>query len=192
MNTIVWDVDDVLNDLTGVWLREQWRPAHPACLVTYSDLCCNPPHSVIGARLEEYLQSLDDFRLRRYLPDLAPLPEALAWFELHGHRYRHIALTSVPLQYAPISAGWVVRHFGRWIRSFNFVPSGRTGESIPVYDGSKQEFLSWWGNASVMVDDHPGNVESARNAGVRAVLMPRPWNNGTGAIEETFEKLECL
>lgn len=192
MTTIAWDVDDVLNDLTGVWLQEQWRPAHPACRVAYGDLHTNPPHSVIGTGLDEYLQSLDEYRRCRYLSNLAPLPVALSWFEHHGDRYRHIALTSVPVQYAPISAGWVLRHFGRWIRSFNFVPSRRPGESIPTYDHTKQDFLSWWGKASVLVDDHPGNVESAQRAGAQAVLMPRPWNQAQGAVEETFKILETL
>ncbi len=90
MITIAWDVDDVLNDLTGVWLQKQWRPAHPFCRTTYRDLRCNPPLSVIGAGLEEYLESLDEFRRNRYLPDLQPLPEALSWFERNGERYRHI------------------------------------------------------------------------------------------------------
>ncbi len=98
----------------------------------------------------------------------------------------------MPLRYAPISAGWVLRYFGRWIRSFNFVPSNRSGESLPAYDGSKQDFLSWWGKASVLVDDHAENVALAQKAGVRAVLMPRPWNNGPGAVEETFQQLENL
>jgi FMN phosphatase YigB (HAD superfamily) len=192
MITFAWDVDDVLNDLMGVWLRDHWRPAHPACGAAYADLCSNPPHAVIGASLDEYLKSLDEYRGSRYLTDLQPLPEAVDWFERNGDRYRHIALTSVPLKYAQVSAGWVLRHFGRWIRSFNFVPSPRPGESLPPYDATKQEFLSWWGKASVFVDDHPGNVESARQAGVHAVLLPRPWNHGAGAIRETFQHLETL
>ncbi|HUB33111.1 MAG TPA: hypothetical protein VMA31_08780 [Bryobacteraceae bacterium] len=192
MITIAWDVDDVLNDLTSVWLQKHWRPAHPACRTAYRDLRANPPHALIGAGLDEYLESLDEFRRNRYLSDLQPLPEALAFFERNGDRYRHIALTAVPLRYAPVSAGWVLRYFGRWIRSFNFVPSRRPDESLPEYDASKQEFLSWWGKASVLVDDHAGNVESARKAGVQAVLMPRPWNGGPDALEETFRKLESL
>lgn len=191
MTTIAWDVDDVLNDLTGVWLREEWRPAHPDCLTAYSELRCNPPHAILGAGLEEYLESLDHFRRSRYR-DLDPLPQALAWFESHGDRFRHIALTAVPLRYAPASADWVLRYFGRWIRSFNFVPSRRSGESIPAYDATKQDFLSWFGKASVLVDDLPGNIEAAQNSGVRAVLMPRPWNGGFGPIEKTFAVLESL
>ncbi len=192
MTTIAWDVDDTLNDLMGAWLRDEWRPAHPDCAATYGDLRSNPPHEAIGAALDEYLQSLDAFRRQRYLDDLEPLPEAVEWFERNGERYRHIALTSVPLRYAPISANWVMRHFGRWIRSFHFVPSKRAGESIPEYDSSKQDFLSWFGKAEVLVDDDAGNVDAARRAGAKAVLMPRPWNRGTGGIWKTFQELERL
>ena len=192
MTTIAWDVDDVLNDLTGAWLERQWRPAHPECAAAYQDLRANPPHAAIKATLDEYLASLDDFRRSRYLDELQPLPEAVSWFEHNGDRFRHIALTGVPLRYAPISADWVMRHFGRWIRSFHFVPSKRNGECIPVYDASKQDFLDWWGKASVLVDDLPANVDAARAGGVRAVLMPRPWNQGPGTVEETFRQLENL
>jgi len=192
MTTIAWDVDDVLNDLMGAWLREEWQPAHPSCAASYGDLRSNPPHEVIGAELDEYLASLDSFRHSRYLDQLQPLPEAVEWFERNGDRYRHIVLTSVPVRYAPTSASWVLRHFGRWIRSFNFVPSKRSGESLPEYDGSKQDFLSWFGKAEVLVDDHPGNVEAARKAGLNALLMPRPWNGANGAARETFKELESL
>jgi len=191
MVTIAWDVDDVLNDLTGAWLRDEWRPAHPQCRTAYSELSRNPPHSIIGAALEEYLASLDRFRRSRYR-ELEPLPETLAWFERHGGRFRHMALTAAPLHCAPESAEWVIRHFGRWIRSFNFVPSPRHGESIPPYDANKRDFLRWFGNASVLVDDNVENIAAARSAGMRAVLMPRPWNSGPGSIGETFEQLETL
>lgn len=191
MFTIAWDVDDVLNDLMRTWFMKAWLPSHPGSRVAYEDLRSNPPHEVLGVALEEYLSSLDGFRQTCYA-DLPPLPEALAWFEQHGDRYRHLAVTAVPLPYAPISAAWTMRHFGRWIRSFHFVPSARRGESIPSYDRSKREFLGWWGRADALVDDHLENVESVRQAGMRGVLMPRPWNGGADGVAETFRMLETL
>ena len=38
MLTIAWDVDDVLNDLMGAWLKDAWLPAHPECTLAYDDL----------------------------------------------------------------------------------------------------------------------------------------------------------
>lgn len=192
MLTIAWDVDDVLNDLTRAWLDQAWLPNHPECPVSYEELSANPPHALLGVGLDEYLASLDEFRLSRYLPDLAPVPEAHEWFERHGGRYRHIALTAVPLRCAPISAAWTLRHFGRWIRSFHFVPSRRAGESIPQYDVTKQDFLRRSGDIAVLVDDHAVNVESARELGIQAVLMPRPWNGRKATIAEIFAELEKL
>src|SRR4051794_17187355 len=103
MLTLAWDVDDVLNNLMQVWLEEAWLPAHPQCKATYRDLTSNPPHREIGASLNDYLASLDRFRSSRYLADLAPSAEAAEWFERNGDRYRHIALTAVPVEFAPIS-----------------------------------------------------------------------------------------
>ena len=192
MLTLAWDVDDVLNNLMQVWLEEAWLPAHPECKVTYRELTSNPPHAEIGASLDEYLASLDGFRGSRYLADLAPSAEAAAWFEEHGDRYRHIALTAVPLEFAPVSAAWTLRHFGRWIRGFHFVPSHRTGEAIPCYDATKGDFLMRSGDVAALIDDHPGNVEAAAALGIRAVLMPRPWNGCRDAVTNVFSELERL
>jgi hypothetical protein len=192
MLTLAWDVDDVLNNLMQVWLEEAWLPAHPQCKVTYRDLTSNPPHAEIGASLDEYLASLDRFRSSRYLADLTPSEEATAWFEQNGGRYRHIALTAVPLEFAPISAAWTLRHFGRWIRGFHFVPSYRAGESIPSYDATKGDFLTRAGDVAALIDDHPGNVEAAAALGIRAVLMPRPWNGSSDTVTNVFSELERL
>lgn len=192
MLTIAWDVDDVLNDLMRTWLHVQWLPSHPGSRVAYEDLRSNPPHPVIGATLDEYLASLDEFRRVRYLAELAPLPEVREWFERHGDGYRHMALTAVPLDSAPVSSAWVFRHFGRWIRTFHFVPSARPGAPVPLCDRTKQDFLGWLGKAAVLVDDHPENVALARQAGLQAVLMPRPWNGGRRTVAETFRELENL
>jgi hypothetical protein len=189
MLTIAWDVDDVLNDLMRIWLREEWLPEHPQCRVCYEDLRANPPQSVLGASLEEYLASLDHFRRSRYA-EIEPLAEAAAWFEGYGHAYRHIALTAAPLHAGPVSAAWVLRHYGRWIRSFHFVPSPRPGEALPEYDRSKREFLDWWGKADIVVDDMPANVEAAREIGIRAILMPRPWNGNSATLADAFRELE--
>lgn len=191
MLTIAWDVDDVLNDLMRSWLRDEWLPRHPECGVSYGDLRSNPPQTLLGVSLDEYLASLDRFRRSRYA-ELQPLPEAKGWFERHGHRYRHLALSAVPLESAPVSAAWVLRHFGAWIRSFHFVPSRRPGGSIPVYDAGKSDFLRWLGKADVLVDDTAANVEAAREAGFQAVLMPRPWNGGAGTDACALGALERL
>jgi hypothetical protein len=191
MKTIVWDVDDVLNDQTRVWLEGHWLPTHPECALKYTQISENPPHRLLGVSLTEYLASLDGFRFVG-ADRLDPVPEALCWFRQHGQRFRHVALTATPLRAAHISAAWVIKHFGHWIRSFGFVPSAREGEDLPVYDGSKAEYLRWWGKANVLVDDNPVNVDAARNLGVEVVLMPRPWNASRATIADALDSLTHL
>jgi hypothetical protein len=181
VKTIVWDVDDVLNDLMRAWLEAAWGPVHPGAALPYERCTENPPHRLLGCTLAAYLASLDAFRLSEAGRNLAPDPGALAWFEAHGARYRHVALTAAPLAAAPHSAAWVLRHFGRWIRSFHFVPSPRLDDALPVYDRSKAEFLDWFGRADLLVDDNPEHVAAAAARGLPAVLVPRPWNGGRGA-----------
>ena len=173
--TIAWDVDDVLNSLTGEWFERAWRPAHPGCGLGYDQLQANPPHELLGVELRQYLDSLDAFREAHY-SGLAPSPMLLDWFRRYGDRYHHLALTAVPLGAARRSAKWVVQHFGRWIRTFHFIPSHREGERLPVYDGSKGEYLSRMEDAAMLVDDSEQNVQGALDRGVAAMLFPAPWN----------------
>lgn len=193
MLTIIWDVDDVLNDLMFVWFEQAWRPCHPECRLSKEDLSENPPHRLLGVSHGEYLASLDAFRLsEKGICQLTPVSELLAWFHRHGNRFRHAALTATPMAAAPLSAKWVFKHFGFWIRSVNFVPSKREGESIPAYDRNKGEYLQWCGRGDVVVDDNPQTIAEAAALGLRSILIPRPWNRSDLTLAETLEFLATL
>jgi hypothetical protein len=189
MLTIAWDVDDTLNDLMYIWFEEWWRSKHPDCRLSYEDLTENPPHRLLGITKTDYQDSLDTFRLSGHYSRLLPNPAVLRWFEEHGHRYRHIVLTAVPRVAASISASWVMTHFGAWIRTFHFVPTPRSSDSIPAYESSKAEYLKWLGLADVFIDDNPGSVREVRSLGIRSYLTSRPWNGGGMDIDLILESL---
>ncbi|MFC1957444.1 hypothetical protein ACFLX0_01310 [Chloroflexota bacterium] len=189
MKTIAWDVDDVLNDLMRTWLERFWMPAHPDCPIGYEQVSENPPHSLLGVSLPEYQASLDDFRLSESAKEMPPVPEVLAWFQRHGVSFRHMALTATPLSTAPTSAAWVMRHFGRWIRSFHVVPSPRQGEHLPAYDQSKEDFLRRWHEVDILVDDNPLSVAVAQALGIQTILWPRPWNQSRLTLAEALAAL---
>lgn len=191
MKTIVWDVDDVLNDLMRAWFKESWRPAHETCRITYDDLLANPPHELLGITLTEYQLSLDAFRRDR-LESLPPISDAIDWFQRHGHKACHAALTAVPLWAAPLSAAWVMRHFGGWMRSFNVVPSRRAGDEPASHAATKKEFLEWWGKADVLVEDSPANLAGAEELGIQTVLVPRPWNGKRRSLQESLDELTAF
>lgn len=190
MKTIVWDVDDVLNDLMKMWL-ESWLNEHPECAVGYADLRQNPPHAVLGITEDCYLESLDTFRLLHYR-QMDPLATTKQWFAEHGHRFHHCALTAVPLRAAPISAQWTLVHFGEWIRTFHFVPSKRHREAIAQYDREKAELLKRQQAVDLFIDDSPENVTRAREAGINALLFPRPWNNSSMSVAELLSQVAAL
>jgi hypothetical protein len=50
MRTIVWDVDDVLNDLMAQWFSRGWKRERPTGAAEYCDLNENPPHASLGVR----------------------------------------------------------------------------------------------------------------------------------------------
>jgi len=191
MRTLVWDVDDVLNDLTRIWLEKAWKVTHPACQLSHGQLEANPPHELLGIPLAEYLASLDRCRASRHFQEMKPTPELLSWFKSSGHRYNHMVLTATPLGCVHHSAAWVLQHFGRWVRSFHFLPSHRPGENLPAYDQNKGDLLARLGGADLFVDDCEQNVEDARRNGVEAILFPRPWNSNRGMNLPEFLEVLC-
>lgn len=190
LKTIVWDVDDVLNDLMHSWFLS-WCQDHPRCAVGYEDLKENPPHEVLGVTMDSYLQSLDAFRLSPSYQNMAPIKEVRDWFLQNGSRFRHIALTAVPLRAASFSAQWVFRNFGIWIRTFHFVPSKRKDETIPQYDRDKTAVLQHLGMVDLFIDDNAEHVVAAQNAGINSLFFPRPWNHSGMSITETLARLQA-
>lgn len=186
---LIWDVDDVLNDLTRSWFSaSQW-----AAEIRYEELTKNPPHEILGCSKEEYLGSLDEFRAH-HLAELTPEREVTEFFRVHGAEFRHAALSAVPRRFAGVAARWVMEHYGDWIRSYSFVPSPRNGDAFPDYGGSKAEVLAAnFPAGALLIDDSETNLAAARERGFDTVLWPRPWNRAArrsplAVLEEIIEK----
>jgi len=188
VRTIVWDVDDVLNNLMSSWFHRTWLPAHSGCTVGFRDLTENPPHHLLGISEQEYLNSLDAFRLSDAASQMTPTPEVLDWLQAHGRSFRHIALTARPIATTPRLSEWLFRHFGAYVRLFGVVPT-RAQNGEPVYDANKSEFLQWLGKGDLFVDDNPANIEAVQRLGIRGVLYPQPWNGSTLGVAATLQSL---
>jgi hypothetical protein len=188
MRTIVWDVDDVLNNLMETWFTSVWKPAHAESRVGYSDIAENPPYGSLGISKDEYLGSLDEFRISEEARRLSPNPAVLRWLAEHGSAYRHVALTARPLESAPAAAEWVFRNFGAYFRCFGVVPS-RPAVSIPLYDRDKGDFLEWLGEADCLIDDSVENLAAAQKLGIQTVLYPQPWNGAAHSVDEALRSI---
>ena len=188
--TVVWDVDDVLNGLMAAWLEQVWASEHPGRPIAYADVRANPPHELLGIDRGAYLASLDDFRTGGGYAALAPNPCVLAWLEANGERCYHVALTATAFRAVPSTSAWVLRHFGRWIRDFAFVPVERPGETLPRYDKDKGAWLARRVVPAVLVDDGPENLAAAATAGAATVRWPQPWNGAGGTHDEALAELD--
>jgi hypothetical protein len=188
MLTVVWDVDDVLNDLMYQWFVYGWSVQHPDCLISYAELKSNPPHEILGIDRNNYLSSMDLFRRTERARNMLPNSEVLTWFREQGGRFRHIALTARPLETAPDVAHWVMQHFGAWIRCFGVVPT-RIEQGVPAYDQTKGEYLAWLGSGDIVVDDSTENVRQAESLGLRTLQLAQPWNNSGLTISALLHEL---
>ncbi len=192
MITIAWDVDDILNNLMYHWLTEKWLPEHPKCKVSFEQIIQNTPEQIIKSTLEEYKASLDSFRLSKAYFQMQPEPQILIWFKEHGDKARHIALTAVPVRAAHVSADWVIRNFGKWIRSFNFVPSPRVNEQVPDYGHTKTDYLKWLNKIDVLIEDNEKNIREAEELGIKGILVKKPWNKGRLLLKDALAEINQL
>ena len=188
MLTVVWDVDDVLNDLMYQWFMHGWRDHHCDCSLLYEELTSNPPHEILGIDRLHYLSSMDAFRRTDRARNMSPAPEVLAWFAQHGRLFRHIALTARPLESAPDVAHWVMHHFGTWIRCFGIVPT-RVRDGVPIYDHTKGEYLSWLGRGDILIDDSTDNIREAEGLGLKTLQVAQPWNKSNLTISHVLGRL---
>jgi hypothetical protein len=171
------------------WFHEYQETYNPTSTLKYQELSQNPPHEIIGITLKEYLCSLDEFRDSEKGRSLTPNKQVLNWLTKDGAKYRHVGLTARSKQTIPALAEWTFHHFGDWIRTLSFIPANREGESLPVYDKSKTDFLKWLEKADFYVDDLSENVKEAEEIGITAFLFPQPWNNGQLATREILSKI---
>jgi len=187
MKTIVWDIDDVLNDCMKTWLESFWLPAHPDCSLTYNTIIENPPYRILGVKKEEYLDSLDKFRVSPLAQTMIPDSKLLNWFKKDGWQFRHIALTARPRKTVSSAIVWMLQHFSEWFQTFSFIPAERCGELSGHPDREKSDFLLWLNKVDYFIDDNPENVMAANKIGIKAFLVARPWNNGGLPMEDILE-----
>jgi len=189
LKTIAWDVDDVLNNLMKVWLEQFWQPKNVGHSPNYEEIKVNPPYQLLGVNREEYLASLDEFRLSGRYDQMKPLKEVNDWFLENGAKFKHVAITMVPIAASHISAAWVIKNFGKWIRSFHFIPSYRVGEKLLIYDENKGTYLHYFGKADLLIDDTLENIEATEKYGIKTLTFPRPWNNAKQTIKQTLDEI---
>ena len=112
------------------------------------------------------------------------------WFEQYGNNFHHIALTSVPRKFSYLSAYWIAKYFGNWIRSINFVYSKRGDDNNFQYFKNRGEFLQWFGYVDIYIDDNEKNLEESKelNPELICLCLKQSWNNGM-KIDEILKKL---
>lgn len=193
MITICWDVDDVLNNLMQEWFTYyKYINLDKYDNICFNNLIENSPNDILSITKKEYLESLDYFRMN-YYKDLKPNEIIYEWFKEKGHLSRHMVLTATPLSCCNISAEWVMRYYGKWIRSFNFIPSPRENDSSVIYYKSKMEYLKRT-NVDIFVDDNEETINEVNKyiLQIKTFCPKMPWNNGILSDVELLNELNCI
>ena len=170
------------------WQQHQQLETIP---IEISQITKNPPHRALGISLEQYLQSLDEFRNSSRGRQLRPHPGVLKWFRKFGHRYVHIALTARPSETMKNQSAWIHEHFGSWIHSVVSVDPGRSGSNHqrqPEFS-SKASFIKWLDKPSILIDDSEDNIRNAGEYCFRTFLFPQPWNSSNQTAEGVLADL---
>ena len=181
MTILVWDIDDVLNELTAQWLA---TISHNT--ISTKHQLTNPDfHTFLGWSRDEYLHSIDNYRLDHYR-DLAP-NELVIGFMSETQFCSHILLTATPLISAPHSAEWALRHFGSLIDGILIAPSTRPGvQSTRMSKLDHIARITATGEAVLCIDDLPANITQAHQSGAEGILWPQPWNNSSSTIDSVL------
>lgn len=191
MYTIVFDIDDVLNDFMYRWFL--WYRLHnKLCIIRkYEEIIENPPYNVLEISKERYLISIDTYRKESFYV-LKPNEDIIEWFEQHGDKVESIALTSIPLDCASISAEWTLRNFGQWIRTLAVIPSCRRLQHCIEYHKNKGEFIKGLNRENILfLDDDEKNikdVESLKLKNTETFCVKQPWNSGK-KLKKVLEEL---
>ena len=189
---ILWDVDDVLNQLMKEWLKS-WhqQEGFGRVNVSFDQLTDNPPHNQIDISLQKYHRSLDEFRNSLTARDLIPNKQVLHWFNQHGRDHVHIALTARPTLTMPNQAAWIYDHFGQWIQSVVAVAPARTHVDSQQHAAfqTKAAYAKWLGKPLALIDDNQENIASVEDICPFALLFPQPWNSSTQTTVEALSQL---
>ncbi len=187
MKTIVWDLDDVLNTLMKDWCEDpDYGQKYQA---SFEQLTQNPPHEILGITKEQYLSSLDSFRLTKAAKK-PPHPEVLSWFQEKGHLFEHRILTARPIHTSAQASDWVFTFFGQWVRGFFFVPSTREDDPSFSYEKNKKDMLKKMKHVDYFIDDTPSNIKQAEELSIKSFTFPAPWNSQKASITEILDQIK--
>jgi hypothetical protein len=195
MYTIIWDIDDTLNNLMYWWFI--WFKKHnTVCrLDKYEEIVENPPYKIMGIPKERYLISIDTYRKESFYV-LKPNEDIFTWFEQFGESAEHIALTSTPLDCASISAEWLFRNFGQWFRTFHIIPSDRRMQYHYQYYKNKADLIQRLNKENIIfIDDSEHNIKDVKKLklNIETYLVKQPWNDGMSIdkiLKEITKRIE--
>lgn len=181
----IWDVDDVLNNLTKDFI------SYIAPSIPYKEILNPNIHDSLGLSQNDYHYELDNFRRREYL-NLKPNLEIINFIKSRKGSMHYI-LTSVPHEFIEISFCWVKRNFDNMFYGYLFAPSRR--ENVNLQTSAKMDHLNnlnLIGRKTYFIDDNPYNFINIDNTSITKVLWPQPWNSSTKSLEEGEKYIKKL
>jgi hypothetical protein len=171
------------------WLVMLSGTSASTVLPEYHQLTVNPPHELCGMSINEYLQSLDHFRLSLRASQMEVRQPVLSWFMSQGHRFEHHVLTARPRTTVSAAAEWVFSRLGTWVRHFHFVPAVRADDPLPDSGDSKSRVISSIGGSDYFVDDLESNISQSQHLVRHCLTVPQPWNRQSLSLVDVLNQI---
>lgn len=187
MKTIIWDVDDTLNNFRFDWFlhnKEELKKIDHD--ISYDYFNIKNPYNILNDNKDTFIKSLKDFKNYNHFK-ITVNKEIYNWFYKYGKNYNHIILTKCSKDYFEFAVNFVNKYFGKWIQSYNYI-SGNKKDNLNEFL-TKAEFIKkYFKEIKYFIDDSEKNCKQVEELGIKTFCPKQPWNNGMD-IKDILEEL---
>ncbi len=163
------DFDDVLVDFVSAYI--EFNNQKYGANLRYEDITTLAYNKVLGITVSEQDRRMFEFYQTEFFRNLLPFSEAREILQRISSRHLLFIVTARPYEILEETLASTHRHFTdifSWVHFGN--GHARFGNYTSKAEICKREEIE------LIIDDSADNCAECHNAGIRAILLDRPWN----------------